>query len=71
MRAIFKTPMLEQVKRLIQQNRDAEPELSHIEMRQSEFTKLCADLRGKYGENNPRDTDAYIIVDGVHIRRVR
>jgi hypothetical protein len=49
---------------------DHDPEVSHIEMGQAEFAKLAGDLRGGIGDL-PRDTDDYVIVDGVDIRRVR
>jgi hypothetical protein len=70
MRVVYKTPVLEQVRRLIKKNVDHDPEVSHIEMGQAEFAKLAGDLRGGIGDR-PRDTDDYVIVDGVDIRRVR
>jgi len=70
MKVIYKTPLLKQVKRLIEQNVDHDPEVSHIELSQSEYTKLCNDLREKHGSNSPRDTDHHMFIDGVCIRRV-
>ncbi len=70
MKVIYERPLLNMVRGLIKLNRDHEPAVSHIELTQAEYTKLCREIRAKNSASSPRDTTLALIVDGVHIRRV-
>lgn len=68
---IHMRPILVQVRSLIKRHKDHDPEISHVELNQSEWTKLCAEMRELYNSNEPQDTACTVIVEGVHIRRVK
>ena len=70
MRIVYKMPVLKQVEKLIRANLDHDPEISHVEMSQADFTKLCRELRQKHGSTEPRDTRSTVIILGVHVKRV-
>ena len=70
MKAVFKMPVLKQVRRLIEQHKDHDPSLSHIELSQAEYTQLCRELQQKHGTNSPNELSSYMHVDGECVRRV-